>query len=222
MNLHYNYNIKILISNFTEDYLDVLELQQRLRKKVADNDFGYILILQHKPVYTVGIHQDTNYPVNAVNIKRGGGVTFHGPGQIVTYYILNLRKLKFNILDVISLAHEIEISYLLKNKLIGESKLGKQTGIWIKSKKIASTGFSIEEDCTMHGTALNVCTDMTYFSKINPCGFDPSIMTSEEIELGTKLNIEKEIEIYKDILIKKIGEIFSIWSINELWSEIAP
>lgn len=222
MNPNYNYNIKILFSSSAEDYLNVLELQHRLRKNIREKDFGYIMVLQHTPVYTVGIHQNTQYTVNAIKIKRGGGVTFHGPGQIITYYILNLRKLKFNILDVIAIAHEIETTYLLNNHLISEAKLGKETGIWTGGKKIASTGFSIEEDCTMHGTALNVCTDLKYFYKINPCGFEPSIMTSEEIELNVKLDIEKEIEKYKDLLIKKIGGIFSIDSISELWSETVP
>ncbi|MCL4350880.1 MAG: lipoyl(octanoyl) transferase LipB [Candidatus Thermoplasmatota archaeon] len=209
-----------------EDFRSILEIQRSLNLSVEnDGTSAHILVLEHSDTYTTGIHTehiDQRIP-NPVKLERGGSITYHGPGQIVAYYIFNMKKLDTNILGIIELAHESEIEYLKLNGVEAEQRLHKETGIWCNNKKIGSTGFSIRGSTTMHGTALNVQTDLLKFDQINPCGYSPEIMTSLHEITGKSYNMEKEKKILVDVIKEKIGNPESeTLKISGQWSGTVP
>jgi lipoyl(octanoyl) transferase len=219
-------NILILTGGI-EPYQKILKLQREINNWVNENErLGFILVLEHNDVYTCGIHTEhlDNRIPDPVRVERGGSITYHGPGQIVVYYILNMKHLRTNILGIISQAHRSEIDVIENLGVRGvESRLGKETGIWVGNRKIGSTGFAIKINSTLHGTALNIQPDLQKFSAINPCGFEWSIMTSVQNETGKTHNIPQ----VKDKIIQEIIKNFGIKnyqkkSLSEQLSETAP
>ena len=183
----------MIIDLGTSDYGETLKLQRNmaeLRNRGQINDT--VIFVEHPDVYTEGRHTEKADSIeSSIKVERGGSITYHGPGQIVSYYIVNLRDRSINILDLIHMIHKATILLLSDYNLVGRSETGRETGVWIKEKKIASTGLAVKEFTTFHGSALNVSTDLKKFNQINPCGFNPQIMTSIENETGKKVEIPK-------------------------------
>ena len=170
------------------------ELQlQRIENKIDDT----LLLVEHEPVYTFGKNTDENhllqnYPENVklFHIERGGDITFHGPGQIVGYPIMDLHNYKMSISWYMRALEEVIIRSLDKFGISADRKDGL-TGVWVEDEKIAALGVRISRWVTMHGFALNVNTDLTYYDSIIPCGiFDYGITSMEHI-LGEKQNMSK-------------------------------
>jgi len=192
------------------DYQEAWDYQEeRFRKLVENKRFPgseppaqYLLFCEHPHVYTLGksgdeanllIHKDFLKKINATFYKtnRGGDITYHGPGQVVGYPILDLELLGLGLKQYISLLEDSIIESLY-NFGISASRLEGATGVWldadhpVKSRKICAIGVRSSRHVTMHGFALNVDTNLDYFSYINPCGFDQKGVTSMEKELGEK------------------------------------
>ena len=180
-----------------------------------------VIFTAHEDVFTVGIHDTLNQaPPNGYpdfRIERGGGWTYHGPGQLVIYFIINLKDRGMTVLDLVKTAGKSVIDYLSSLGITGELKLGKETGIWVEGNKICSIGLGIKEFTTIHGIALNIDTDLTKFSLIKPCGFDPSVMTSikkiignydmESAITGMEKSIKSALKLEKLTKINGIDEI---------------
>lgn len=185
----------VLAENGLLDYEKALEMQERSLSLVDSGTVGeFYHFLEHYPVYTAGLHfKDSVYDhsIRVVKIRRGGGITFHGPGQLVVYPVVSLSRRGINIRDLIELMHNSVMDTLLHYGINGESRLNRETGVWVGNSKISSTGFYIRGSTTMHGFALNVNTDLSYFRKINPCGYDPEIMTSVEKEIGFSVDMNE-------------------------------
>ena len=183
----------MIIDLGTSDYSETLKLQRNmadLRNRGQINDI--VIFVEHPDVYTEGRHTEKADSIeSSIKVERGGSITYHGPGQIISYYIVNLRDRSINILDLIHLIHKATILLLSDYNLVGRSETGRETGVWIKEKKIASTGLAVKEFTTFHGSALNVSTDLEKFNLINPCGFNSQIMTSIENETGKKIEMPK-------------------------------
>ena len=181
-----------------------------------------MLFVEHPHVYTLGksgvqnnllINDQFLKQIDATfyKINRGGDITYHGPGQIVGYPILDLEALN---LQVKSYIHNLEeaIIQTLADYGIKSERLDGATGVWVdttvpgKSRKICAIGVKASRYVSMHGFALNVNTDLNYFNHINPCGFVDKGVTSMEKELGSKLEI-KEV---KDKLVQKLSDIFEL------------
>lgn len=173
----------------TSDYEQTLRLQRSLAElRNAGKITDIALLVEHPFVYTEGRHTLPEDSIReAIKVERGGSITYHGPGQLVQYYIINLKERGKNVREIIELIHDCTISLLSSYGLNGKSKLGKETGVWVGSRKIASTGIAVIEFTTLHGSALNVSTDLSKFTYIHPCGFDPSIMTTMEKEIGRSI-----------------------------------
>lgn len=151
-----------------------------------------VLFLEHSDTYTAGIHTpDLPLPSEVIRVERGGGVTYHGPGQLVIYFIVNLKESKMNVRDLIIWVHGALVDLLSRYDIRAESRLGKETGVWTDRGKIASTGFAVNGFTTYHGTALNIKTDLRKFKRISPCGFDPSIMVSMQSVLDRPIKFEE-------------------------------
>jgi len=216
----------------TLDYQKSWDLQEKLFQEmmVCRTDkkarSGNLLFVEHPPVYTLGKSgNDNNLLVNEdflrskgaafYRINRGGDITYHGPGQIVGYPIINLERFELGIRDYIYALEEAVIQ-CLKHFDIAASRLNGATGVWIDTeskthcRKICAIGVRASRSITMHGFAFNVNTDLNYYDYINPCGFTDKGVTSMEKELGQKVAIEKVKEVLKTAIEKVFQAAFIV------------
>lgn len=192
-------------------YQHTWELQKELQVKRIDNKIiDTLLLVEHEPVYTFGKNADENhllqnYPdeVKLFHIERGGDITFHGPGQLVAYPIIDLHHYKMSISWYMRSLEEVIIRSLNRFGISGERKDGL-TGVWAGDEKIAALGVRISRWVTMHGFALNVNTDLTYYDSIIPCGIFDYGITSMEKVLGN----EQEMSDLKKVLVSVFSDIF--------------
>lgn len=196
-------------------------VQEYRNNESSKDNAGSLIFCEHPNVYTLGksgqsnnllINEDFLAKINASFYKsnRGGDITYHGPGQIVGYPIFDLEKMKIGIRDYIYQIEEA-IILTLSDFSIHSTRLEGATGVWLNTgmpneRKICAIGVRVSRAITMHGFALNVNTNLDYFSHINPCGFQNKDITSMQKELDTEINFDK----VKSILKNKIEEIFSI------------
>lgn len=173
-------------------YADGLALQESLVEKRAAGETGdTVLYLEHEPVFTIGRTRDQSslaggtelpHPVRVIN--RGGQATYHGPGQLVGYPIVDLHRYGQDLHAYLRAIEEGLIGYLKDCGLGAAGRREGLTGVWIENRKMASIGVGVRRWVTMHGFALNVSRDLTGFDAIVPCGIENVIMTSMEIETG--------------------------------------
>jgi len=173
------------------NYKDTLKIQQDLREKIALNKSDdSLIIVEHDHVYTLGKNANPNNILNSnckvVQTDRGGDVTYHGPGQLVIYPIFNLKKKNIGVKSYVKKIEKI-IQLSLDDFNIDSHVPFKETGVWTNNKKIASIGIHVSRGVTMHGLAINVTTDLSYFDHIISCGIQGVEMTSIEKELGKKI-----------------------------------
>jgi lipoate-protein ligase B len=180
---------------FRQDYQEVWDFQRRLVElRQKGNKEDCLVIVEHSHVLTLGRngkkHNILSDGLPTFEIERGGDVTYHGPGQLVVYPIISLRERSLGTKQYVERLEKVVIDALSSFGISSEGKLGIYTGVWTKTgKKIASIGVAISHWITYHGFALNVNTDLSYFSKIRPCGFESNIMTSISRELGVCVEI---------------------------------
>lgn len=193
----------------TISYKDGLKAQDRAKKSILsslDKPSGYLYLLEHFPVITNGrFGSDDNYMLPVEQIEklgvevhrsdRGGELTYHGPGQLVAYPILNLRSLNIGVKKYISLLEQVIIDTLSDYDISSERKHG-YPGVWTNGHKIASIGVSVKNGITMHGSALNVSTDLDSFSMIVPCGISDVVVTSIAKVLGKPVNMHEVIDSF--------------------------
>lgn len=201
----------------TMEYGECLELQRKLRdKRIADKIDDTLLLVEHKPVLTMGRRgQDDNVVVseeflkeNGIDVhwvERGGDVTYHGPGQLVVYPIFNLagygkdiHAFVNNLIDAVSRVLEDEFN------LTAHREEGKHTGVYIGTDKIAAIGLAIRRWVSMHGFAFNVNTDLSHFRWIVPCGLGDRGVTSVKEQTGN----EADFELVKNKIVKAMSEIY--------------
>jgi lipoyl(octanoyl) transferase len=190
---------KILIQDLGfKKYKSVLSLQKKLQKqRIAGNINDTLILVEHEPVYTLGKNANRDYllqgrdkSVEVYNIERGGEVTFHGPGQLVGYPILDLRNYKKSVSWYMRTLEELTIRVLNEFDIKG-SRIKGLTGVWVENKKIAAQGVRISRWVTMHGFSINVCPQLSYYDGIIPCGIFDYDVTSMEECLNKKLSIKK-------------------------------
>lgn len=173
------------------NYKDTLKIQKDLREQIALNKSDdSLIIVEHDHVYTLGKNANPNNILNSnckvVQTDRGGDVTYHGPGQLVIYPIFNLKKKNIGVKSYVQKIEKI-IQLSLDDFNIDSHVPFKETGVWTNNKKIASIGIHVSRGVTMHGLAINVTTDLSYFDHIISCGIQGVEMTSIEKELGKKI-----------------------------------
>lgn len=197
-------------------------IESKLKQRDSDNYRQFVLFCEHPHVYTLGKSgNENNLLVNMLKLQamdaefyhtnRGGDITYHGPGQIVGYPILDIMQMFKGVKKYIWLMEEA-IIMTLKEMNIETSRLDGATGVWITSKgplrKICAIGVRVTRGISMHGFALNVNTDLKYFQYINPCGFVDKGVTSIEKELGTKIDFEAVKQKLKN-------NLFSLFDLEE-------
>jgi lipoyl(octanoyl) transferase len=195
----------------------------RLRNEPDSDDLpeNYLLFCEHPPVYTLGksgemknlLLSETELKANAIDffkINRGGDITFHGPGQLVGYPLLDLDQFFTDIHKYLRLLEEAVIKTLAEYGITG-GRIDGFTGVWLdwdndkKARKICALGVKCSRWVTMHGFAFNVNTDLNYFKNIIPCGIDDKAVTSMQQELGQVLDMAEVAEKLKAHLTKLFG-----------------
>jgi len=187
-----------LINAGRSDYRKSWDLQKRLFEQVAKRKSDqYLIISEHEPVITIGKTGSksnllaekaylTQKNIDVVDIDRGGDITFHGPGQIVGYPILDLALFKKDIHWYLRALEDVIIKVLAEYNItaIRDKKL---TGVWVNNKKICALGIKTSSWITMHGFALNVQTNLDYFDLIVPCGINDKGVTSISEQVGNSI-----------------------------------
>jgi len=181
---------------------------------------NHFLLVEHPHVYTLGksgdeknllAHGELLKKIDAVfyKINRGGDITYHGPGQLVGYPIIDLENYKIGVREYIEKMEDAIIETIAEYGLIGGRKKDA-TGIWldfehkVRARKICAIGVRVSRFVTMHGFALNVNTEMRYFNYINPCGFQSFGVTSIQQELGKEILMDE----VKTLLMKKFNKLY--------------
>jgi lipoyl(octanoyl) transferase len=173
------------------DFADALALQEKIVAQKRDDGAlqDELLLLEHEPIYTIGRTPDRSSLLGAghlphplFSINRGGQATYHGPGQLMGYPIVDLRRCGQDLHKYLRWLEQLLID-LLAQYDIDASRCESLTGVWVKDRKIASIGVGVRHWITMHGFALNVCGDLSPFDQIVPCGISNVVMTSMEKEM---------------------------------------
>jgi lipoate-protein ligase B len=181
------------------DYSEALAEQHDMHaRRLHDDEFDTLLLVEHPPVYTLGRNSDPRHILvsdehirsigaTIARNERGGEVTYHGPGQLVAYPIIFLRPHERSITFLVQRMEATIVKTLEEFGIAGEAVTGDH-GVWVDGRKIASIGMAVRRWVVLHGMALNVTTDLQYFSNINPCGHPNMRMTSMSMELGYALD----------------------------------
>ena len=201
--------------------------EEKLQETIAEKrstgkptSYNHFILVEHPHVYTLGKSGDeANMMANAdflkkieatyFKINRGGDITYHGPGQLVGYPIIDLEHYKIGVREYIERMEDAIIATVGEYGLEAGRKEGA-TGVWlqpdhkVRARKICAIGVRVSRYVTMHGFALNVNTDMRYYNYINPCGFASSAVTSIQQELGREISMDEVKEIAK----KKFNEAY--------------
>jgi lipoate-protein ligase B len=183
-------------------YRESWDLQREIFKLRQNRGIGDVLLLtEHPHVYTLGMSSDVNHlladadelrqsGIEVYPIERGGDITYHGPGQLVGYPILDLQNYYTDLHRYLRDLEEVIIRTLEEFGITGHRKQ-EYTGVWVGDKKIAAIGVKVSRWITMHGFALNVNTDLSYFNRIIPCGIFHKGVTSMEQILGARITMEE-------------------------------
>jgi lipoyl(octanoyl) transferase len=194
------------------DFAGALTLQEEIvARKRGDRSFGdELLLLEHEPVYTIGRTPDKSSLLGAAHlphplfsINRGGQATYHGPGQLMGYPIIDLRRCGQDLHRYLRWIEQLLIE-LLADYGIAASRRESLTGVWVENRKIASIGVGVRHWITMHGFALNVCGDLSPFNHIVPCGINKVAMTSIERETGIKFSVVEIGEAVEKLALDRI------------------
>ena len=192
-------------------YGEVWSLQKKMQiKRMAGEIDDLLILVEHDPVYTLGKNADVNHllqsrdrTIEVFNVERGGDITFHGPGQLVGYPIIDLANYKKSVSWYMHSLEQLTIEVLSEFEISAKRVKGL-TGVWVGDKKIAAQGVRLTRWVTMHGFSINVNTDLSYYNGIIPCGiFDRGVTSMEEL-LGSTQKMEK----IRTLVIDKFNQIF--------------
>ena len=186
------------------DYQATYEAMQKFTQQRTSDTVDEIWVLEHTPVFTLGLAGDPgnlhspSQDIPLVQVDRGGEITYHGPGQIVVYLLLDLKRLGIFVKELVSRIEQAVIDTLADCGLKAERHPGAP-GIYVSNQpeipveffgaKIAALGLKVSRGCSYHGLALNVATDLEAFSRIHPCGYE-GLRTVDMQTLGIKDNMD--------------------------------
>lgn len=203
---------QILVQNIGQkSYKAVWDLQKEMQQqRINGNIEDTLILVEHDPVYTLGknanedhLLQSRDESIDVFNIERGGDITFHGPGQLVVYPILDLSNYKKSVSWYMRTLEQVLIDTLIEFKIIAQRNEGL-TGVWVGDEKIAALGVRISRWVTMHGFSLNVNPDLSFYDGIIPCGIFDHGVTSMEQLLGETQNNDN----VKNMVIEKFNKCF--------------
>ena len=193
-------NQAVAVSLGLVPYMEAWDMQLRLHEEVSEGRKpDTLLMVEHPHVYTLGrrgqlsdilLDEDEleRLGIEVHYTDRGGEVTYHGPGQLVGYPIVNLRRWGGGPLKYVRTLEQVLIETLSDFGVRAESE-GHPTGVWVEDRKIAAIGVKVSRRVTTHGFALNICPDLSYFDHIVPCGMPDADVTSLSLEIGQSVKV---------------------------------
>ncbi|KMZ59451.1 Lipoyltransferase [Zostera marina] len=192
--------------------------KRRILMAEDDDSSDMLIILQHHPVYTLGTNSAEKYlnfqmkdaPFDVFRTERGGEVTYHGPGQLVVYPILNLRYHNMDLHWYLRSLEEVVIRVLASSFSIKAKRLDGLTGVWVGNSKVCALGIRVTQWITYHGLALNVNVDLSPFEHIVPCGIKDRRVGSIARILGKSYDAADLINVAHESLLKEFSEVFQL------------
>ena len=183
-----------------------------------ENSIDEIWLVEHAPVFTQGLagkaeHLLTNSNIPVVKSDRGGQITYHAPGQLIAYLLINIRRKDFNVRSLVSIIEQAIIEVLAESNVAAVAK-PDAPGVYVDGKKIASLGLKIRKGCSFHGLALNVDMDLSPFLQINPCGYAGLEMTQ-----CRDLGIASSVAELSPLLIEKLNQHLQYTQIESFINE---
>lgn len=196
------------------EYETAWAMQREFHQEIADEIRpNTLLLLEHPPIFTAGRRTlDIERPVDGskvIDVDRGGKITFHGPGQIVGYPIVKLR----DPLNVVGFVREIEVALIKVCAVFGinSERYCERSGVWIRDekgdRKIAAIGIRVARGVTMHGFAINVDTDLSYYERIVPCGIADAGVTSIAKELNQKVSSDEVMPVLERHIFEALAKV---------------
>ena len=201
------------------DFAHALALQEKMvaQKREDGGLEDELLLLEHEPVYTIGRTPDRSSLLGAehlphplFSINRGGQATYHGPGQLIGYPILDLRRCGQDLHKYMRWLEQLVIDLLVQYDIAAQRR-ESLTGVWVEDRKIASIGVGVRHWITMHGFALNVCGDLSPFDRIVPCGINNVAMTSMAKETGKVFQVTDVARAVKKLALDRIKSLRVAW-----------
>ncbi|KWU00426.1 MULTISPECIES: lipoyl(octanoyl) transferase LipB [Vibrio] len=189
-----------------QDYEPVWKAMHKFTDERTEEDVDQVWLVEHNPVFTQGQAGKAEHVLNAGDIPvvqsdRGGQVTYHGPGQLVAYFLINIRRKKFGVRDLVTHIENLVIN-TMKAYNIDSAARPDAPGVYVDGKKICSLGLRIRRGCSFHGLALNVNMDLSPFLRINPCGYQ-----GMEMAQVSQLGGPSELENVEQQLIQELVEL---------------
>jgi lipoyl(octanoyl) transferase len=171
------------------EYEPVWRAMQAFTKARDDATPDELWFVEHPPVFTLGLAAKPEHVLDAasipvVRIDRGGQVTWHGPGQLVAYVLLDLKRTGFGVKELVRRLEQSVIDVLAGYGIAGERRPG-MPGVYVAGAKIAAVGLRVSRGCTFHGISFNVDADLAAFARINPCGY-PGLASTRLADLGVR------------------------------------
>ena len=190
------------------DYQKTWQQMQNFTNSRQQDTADEIWFLQHPPVYTLGKNGKAEHVLNSadipvINSDRGGQVTYHGPGQIVVYTLLDLNRLKTGVRELVTVIEQSLIE-LLASYGVNSTARPEAPGVYVNNAKIAALGLRVRKGCSFHGLALNVDMDLEPFSRINPCGYEGLEVTQLK-NLVTDIEIKGVVDNLQQTLLKNLN-----------------
>jgi lipoyl(octanoyl) transferase len=197
------------------DYTSTWQRMQEFTDQRNDETVDEIWLLEHPPVFTqgqAGKAEHLLFPgdIPVVQVDRGGQVTYHGPGQLVAYVLLNIKRRNLGVRQLVNLIEQSLVDTLAQNQVTAYAK-ADAPGVYVDEKKVASLGLRVRKGCTFHGLALNVDMDLSPFSRINPCGYAGMQMVQSR-DLGGPVSMQQA----KQQLSAQLVKLLNVSELQEL------
>lgn len=190
------------------------KMQEFTEQRDADTE-DEIWLLQHEPVFTQGMNGKPEHILNkstipVVEIDRGGQVTYHGPGQLIVYCLIDLKRKKFGVRQMVTALEEAVIRLLKEEKITAVARKDAP-GVYVDNAKVSALGLRVKRGCSYHGLSLNVDMNMAPFKQINPCGYE-----GLEVTQLKELGVNSSFSVVEQKLLHEICEQFSIENIHQV------
>jgi lipoyl(octanoyl) transferase len=189
------------------EYEPTWRAMQRFTDERDESTPDEIWFLEHPPVFTLGMNAKREHvlapgDIPVVQIDRGGQVTYHGPGQLVVYPLVDLRRAKLGIRDLVTALERAVVDFAASFGVTAECRRNAP-GVYVDGRKIASVGIRVRRGASYHGLAINVCNDLEPFGRINPCGYAGLQMT-RTAELGGPVSVPLAISKFQPFLLRAL------------------